>query len=223
MIESHIVQLAASVPPVDKGKILGQLEELETTNLVDIFHAGWYHRDRPSGVWKDEITPEKKGDPGRPVISISIGQNIFEEAVCDHGASINIMPKVIYEKFLRDTLLYTTICLQLANQSLCYPVGILEDVYVRVGNSYVLVDFVVVEIGGDERSPIILGRPFLNTTKAIIYRSDAKICFTIDDRNEKFSFKNKTLKTPAHPQMAYTYEDKTTDKKKKKKSKNKPK
>jgi hypothetical protein len=115
-------------------------------------------------------------------------------------------------------------CLQLVDQSLCNLEGILEDVYVRVGNSYVLVDFVVVEIGGDERSPIILGRPFLNTTKAIIYRSDAKICFTIDDRNEKFSFKNKTLKTPAHPQMAYTYEDKTTDKKKKKnKSKNKPK
>jgi hypothetical protein len=73
MIESHIAQLVASVPPADKGKILGQPEELETANLVDIFHAGWYHRDRPSGVWKDEITLEKKGDPGRPVIPISIG------------------------------------------------------------------------------------------------------------------------------------------------------
>jgi hypothetical protein len=94
-------------------------------------------------VWKDEITLEKRGDPGRPVIPISIGQNIFEEAVCDHGASINIMPKVIYEKFHGDTLLYTTMCLQLADLSLCYLEGILEDVYVRVGNSYVLVDFVV--------------------------------------------------------------------------------
>jgi hypothetical protein len=45
MIESNIVQLAASAPPSDKGKILGQLEELEIANLVDIFHAGWYHRD----------------------------------------------------------------------------------------------------------------------------------------------------------------------------------
>jgi hypothetical protein len=64
----------------------------------------------------------------------------------------------------------------------------------------------------------------LNTAKAIIYTSDAKICFTIGNRKEKFSFKNKTLKTPAHPQMAYTYEDKIADKKKKNnKSKNKPK
>jgi hypothetical protein len=67
------------------------------------------------------------------------------------------MPKVIYEKFLRDTLLYTTMCLQLVDQSLCYPEGILEDVYVQVRNSYVLVDFVVVETGDDEISPIILG------------------------------------------------------------------
>jgi hypothetical protein len=94
-------------------------------------------------VWKDEITPEKKCDPRRPVILISIGQNIFEEVVCDHGASINIMPKVIYEKLHGDTLLYITMCLQLADLSLCYLEGILEDVYVRVGISYVLVDFVV--------------------------------------------------------------------------------
>jgi hypothetical protein len=60
MIESYIAQLAASVPPADKGKIPGQPKELETVNLIDIFHAGWYHRDRLSGVWKDEITLEKK-------------------------------------------------------------------------------------------------------------------------------------------------------------------
>jgi hypothetical protein len=73
MIESHIAQLVASVPPANKGKILGQPEELETINLVSIFHARWYHRDRPLGVWKDEITLEKKGDLGRPIILISIG------------------------------------------------------------------------------------------------------------------------------------------------------
>jgi hypothetical protein len=42
--------------------------------------------------------PEKKGDPGRPIIPIAIGPNTFEEAVCDFSASVNIMPKVIYEK-----------------------------------------------------------------------------------------------------------------------------
>jgi hypothetical protein len=44
MIELQIAQLAASIPPTDKGKIPGQLKELETANLVDIFNAGWYYK-----------------------------------------------------------------------------------------------------------------------------------------------------------------------------------
>jgi hypothetical protein len=66
IIESHISQLAAIVPPADKGKIPGQPEDLETVNLIDIFHAGWYHPDQPSRGWKDESLPEKNGDPGDP-------------------------------------------------------------------------------------------------------------------------------------------------------------
>jgi hypothetical protein len=65
------------------------------------------------------------------------------------------MPKVIYDKILGDPLLYTNMCLQLVDQSLCYPKGILEDVIIPVGQSYVFVDLVVLEIGGDEWSPII--------------------------------------------------------------------
>jgi hypothetical protein len=45
--------------------------------------------------------------------------------------------------------------LQLADQSLCYPKGVLEDVIIRVGQSYVSVDFVVLKTGGDEMAPII--------------------------------------------------------------------
>ena len=109
------------------------------------------------------------------------------------------MPKVIYEKILGDPLLYTNMHLQLADQSLCYPKGVLEDAIVRVGQSYVPVDFVVLETGGDVRAPIILGRPFLNTTKAIIYADSAKIYFTINYKKEKFSFKNHILQSPTHP------------------------
>jgi hypothetical protein len=75
---------------------------------------------------------------------------------------------------------------------LCYPKGILEDAIIRVRQSYVPVDFVVLEIGRDERAPIILDRPFLSTAKAIIYVDTAKICFTIKDK-KKFSFKDHIL------------------------------
>jgi hypothetical protein len=50
-----------------------------------------------------------------------------------------------------------------------------------VGRSYVAADFIVVDTGGSENAPIILGRPFLATTKAIIYTDTAKIVFTIRD------------------------------------------
>jgi hypothetical protein len=77
---------------------------------------------------------------------------------------------------------------------------------VRVGNSYVPAYFMVVETGGDEKSPIILGWPFLNTAKAIIYANSAKICFNIKGKRESFSFKNRVLQFLAHPQ--HTYEPK---------------
>ena len=135
MIELQIAQLAAVVPLSDKGKILGQPKDLETTNLVDIHNAAYYYIQPSSERWIDYTLLEKKSDLGRLVIPITIGPHIFQEAVCDFGASVNIMPKVIYDKINGDTLLYTNMHLQLVDQSLCYPKGILEDICVLVGQS----------------------------------------------------------------------------------------
>ena len=82
-----------------------------------------------------------------------------------------------------------------------------------MGSSYVPVDFVVLETGGDERAPIILGRPSISTAKAIIYADSAKIYFTIKDRKEKFSFKNRILQSLGHPQMACLPKETTVTKK----------
>jgi hypothetical protein len=60
-----------------------------------------------------------------------------------------------------------------------------------------------VDTGGDERAPIILGRPFLCTAKAIIYAERAKIVFSIKDKKEKFLFKERILHSPALPQKAF--------------------
>jgi len=59
------------------------------------------------------------------------------------------------------------------------------------------VDFVVIGTGTDERAPIILGRPFLNTSGAVIYASAAKISFYIKGRKQTFSFKNKNTQISA--------------------------
>jgi hypothetical protein len=74
--------------------------------------------------------PKKKSDLGRPIILVATGPHIFQEAICDFDASVNIMSKVIYDKINGNTLLYTNMHLQLADQSLRYPKGILEDICV---------------------------------------------------------------------------------------------
>ena len=58
-----------------------------------------------------------------------------------------------------------------------------------------------------------MGRPFLSTAKAIIYTDSAKICFTIKDRKEKFTFKKHIHHSPSHPQMVYLSEETTVTKK----------
>ena len=126
MVESQIAQLTAAVPLSNKGKILGQPKDLETTNLVDIHNAAYYYIQPSMGTWIDYTLLEKKSNLGRPIIPIAIGPHIFQEAVYDFGASVNIMPKVIYDQINGDTLLYTNMRLQLTDQSLCYRKGFLK-------------------------------------------------------------------------------------------------
>jgi hypothetical protein len=77
MIESQIAQLVVAVPPSNKGKILGQPEDLETANLVDIHNIAFYYTQPSTGRWIDYTLLKKKSDPGRPVIPIAIGPHIF--------------------------------------------------------------------------------------------------------------------------------------------------
>jgi hypothetical protein len=77
MIELQIAQLVATIPPFDKGKIPGQPEDLETTNLVNIHNAAYYYTEPSTERWIDYTLLKKKSDLGRPVIPISIGPHIF--------------------------------------------------------------------------------------------------------------------------------------------------
>ena len=76
----------------------------------------------------------------------------------------------------------------------------MKNLYVRVGTIYAPADIVVIETASDETAPVILGRPFLNTSGAVIYASAAKISFYIKGRKETFSFKNKTTQIPKQSQ-----------------------
>ena len=141
--------------------------------------------------------PEKKKDPGNPTIACSIGEQHFEHALCDLGASVSVMPKVIYDKLNHHTLSPTSMCLQLADQSLRYPAGIAENIPVKIRNLFVPVDFVVLDINPDHRTPLILGRPFLSTAKATIDVGAGEIQLHISGKEEKFQFTPRPEKHPS--------------------------
>ncbi|KAK1668206.1 hypothetical protein QYE76_056365 [Lolium multiflorum] len=88
-----------------------------------------------------------------------------------------------------DKLIPTDISLQMADKSTAIPVGICEDVHVQVTNNcLILADFVVLEMPEDDNMSIILGRPFLNTTGAVIDCNKGKVTFNVDDKEHTVYF-----------------------------------
>ncbi|GJT72993.1 reverse transcriptase domain-containing protein [Tanacetum coccineum] len=112
--------------------------------------------------------PEKLEDPGKFLIPCALQELNRTSALADSGASINLLPHSIYKKLELEALTPTRMTLELANRSITHPMGIAKDVVVRVDGFTFLADFVVVNFEPDPRVPIILGRPFLRTAKALI-------------------------------------------------------
>ncbi|GJU37425.1 reverse transcriptase domain-containing protein [Tanacetum coccineum] len=112
--------------------------------------------------------PEKLEDPGKFLIPCALQELNRTSALADSGASINLLPHSIYKKLRLEALTPTRMTLELANRSITHPMGIAEDVVVRVDGFTFLAYFVVVNFEPDPRVPIILGRPFLRTAKALI-------------------------------------------------------
>ncbi|XP_011093354.1 uncharacterized protein LOC105173347 [Sesamum indicum] len=93
---------------------------------------------------------------------------IIEKAICNLGASINIMPLIIYESLDVSPLKEMGVVLQLANHSVVYPEGVLEDVLVQVNELVFPTDFYVLDMRGHispNSTSIFLGRRFLETSK----------------------------------------------------------
>nr|GEU90636.1 reverse transcriptase domain-containing protein [Tanacetum cinerariifolium] len=93
-------------------------------------------------------------------------------ALADLGATINLMPLSVWKKLSLPYLTPTRMTLELATRSFAYPAGIAEDVFVQVGNFTFPTDFVVIDYDVDLRVPLILGRHFLRTARALVNKSN---------------------------------------------------
>ena len=117
-------------------------------------------------------TPVKYKDPGSPTISVNIGGTCIDKALLDLGANVNLLPYSVYKQLGLGELKPTSITLSLDDRSVKIPKGIVKDVLVKVDKFYYPVDFLVLDTepieSGPNHVPIILGRPFLATTNAII-------------------------------------------------------
>nr|XP_043638196.1 uncharacterized protein LOC122609205 [Erigeron canadensis] len=112
-----------------------------------------------SAILQNRIPPKLK-DPGSFLITCSI-RTLTCKALADLGASINLMPYSVYTKMALGVLRPTRMSIRLADHSFQYPIGIAENMTVRVGHIVFLVDFVILEMEEDTKVPLILGRPFL--------------------------------------------------------------
>ena len=114
----------------------------------------------------------KYKDLGCPTISVNIGGTCVEKALLDLGASVNLLSYSVYKQLGLGGLKPMPITRCLADRSVKIPRRIIEDVLVQVDKFYYLIDFVVLDtdavVTGTNYVPIILGRPFLATSNAII-------------------------------------------------------
>ncbi|XP_042016138.1 uncharacterized protein LOC121764138 [Salvia splendens] len=115
--------------------------------------------------------PPKKTDLGVFTLLISIRDVQMEHAMCDLGASINIMSYSIYERLEEAKLVKTDMVIQLADGSCIHPEGVLKDEVVKVNKFIYPADFFIIKMtkpGAEESTRVLLGRPFLSTAIAII-------------------------------------------------------
>ncbi|KAG8502484.1 hypothetical protein CXB51_000345 [Gossypium anomalum] len=142
--------------------------------------------------------PVKCKDRGMFAIPCKIGHLGIKKAMCDLGASINVMPYSIYESLNAGFLTKTDVTIQLADRSIVHPEGVLEDVLVKVNGLIFPADFYVIKMEEDNApgsSDILLGRPFLSTANTKIDVRSGTLTMEFDGEIVKFN----VYSTISHP------------------------
>ncbi|XP_018631890.1 uncharacterized protein [Nicotiana tomentosiformis] len=144
--------------------------------------------EKCSAILQNKL-PQKLGDPRSFTILCTVGGAHFEKALCDSGASINLMPFSIFKKLELGEMKDTGVSLQLADQSTKRPKGIIENILVRVDKFVFPVDFIVLEMEENTEVPLILGRPFLATRRAVIDVHQGQLILRVDEERVIFDMK----------------------------------
>ncbi|XP_070029413.1 uncharacterized protein [Nicotiana sylvestris] len=139
---------------------------------------------------------EKLSDPGSFTIPCTIGNFAFAKALCDLGSSTNLMPLAIYKRLGIGRARHTSMLLQLADRTTKRPSGILDEVLIQVGKFVFPTDFVILDYKVVEEIPIILGRPFLATGRALIDCETGELKMRLNDEVITFNVQ-KSMRRPS--------------------------
>src|SRR3954471_15949783 len=183
---------------VSKKKKLGEHETVMLT-------------EESSALLKNKLPPKLR-DPGNFSISCTIGNIKFNNALCDLGASVNILPYSLFKKLNIGEVKPTQMTLQLADRSVIHPRGIVEDVLVKVDKFIYPVDLVVLDMAEDRSIPLILGRAFLKTARAIIDVDEGKIILRAGDESIEFHLANQ-IQYPPEAENCWMIEEVNKEKK----------
>ncbi|RYQ91427.1 hypothetical protein Ahy_B09g097298 [Arachis hypogaea] len=112
--------------------------------------------------------PIKRKDPGSFHIPCAIGETMFDKTLCDLGASINLMPLSLMKRLQINEIIPTDVVIRLADKTQKQAVGVVENMLVKVEKYFLRTDFVILDMEESHTHPIILGRPFLATARALI-------------------------------------------------------
>jgi hypothetical protein len=128
-----------------------------------------------------------------PTVPCILGPFKVHHALCDWGASMNILPKIVYDCMAKHPLVPTPHQLQLADSVMMQPYGIAKDVLIQFQDSLTLVDFMVVDMDPRQQTSIILGKPFLKSVSVTIDKKRGIINMKVDRVHEKFIYHPKNL------------------------------
>ncbi|XP_061371563.1 uncharacterized protein LOC133314132 [Gastrolobium bilobum] len=131
--------------------------------------------------------PPKLRDPGSFTIPCTIGNMYQSKALCDLGASINLMLSSVFKQLAIGPAKPTTVTLQMADRSIVKPEGKVEDLLFKVDKFIFPVYFIILDYEADIDVPIILGRPFLATGGAVIKVQKWELTMRVHDDEVKFN------------------------------------
>ncbi|XP_074327014.1 uncharacterized protein LOC141664955 [Apium graveolens] len=196
-INIHFADALAQMPLYAKflKEMLSRKQKIEDVETITL-------NAECSAVIQKSI-PQKLKDPGSFSLPCTIGKMENIKALCDLGASVSLMPYSICRRLDLGELKKTRISLQLADRTVKYPLGIIEDVLVKVDNFFIPCDFVVLEMNEDVEMPIILGSPFLATIGTTIDVKGRKLTLNVGEDKVEFDL-NKAMKMPSFDTTCFT-------------------